>query len=342
MQTNFLKAGVLAFVLILLFIVGYEAFWRSQGMPVSFNDDDALWAKTRENIYLPADKATVFVGSSRIKFDLDIPTWEKLTGDKAVQLAMVGTNPLLILEDLAADQKFKGKLIVDVTEFLFFSMAPQNSASAESGIKYFKKRTPSQNFSSEVNYLLESKLVFLEENKYAMNALFTALALPDRPGVFAEPAFPKGFEMTNFDRQTYMTDDFANDSIQTKRQKDIWMFFAKASKAKPMSGDTLQQYFQRIKTATDKLKSRGVRLLFVRTPASGPMEMGTKQGFPRQAYWEKLLSFTATPGIHYEDYPETAGFICPEWSHLKRSDAVLYTTHLVKTLKSEKGWTFQL
>ena len=340
MQNNFFRAGLLALTLIIVFIAGYETFWRTKGMPVSFNDDDALWAHKRNEIYLPADQATVFIGSSRIKFDLDIPTWEKITGEKAIQLALVGTNPVPLLEDLASDDKFRGKLIVDVTEGLFFSLSPQNVASAEKGIKYFKNETPSQNFSNKVGYLLESNFVFLEENKYAVNALLNDMALDNRPGVFAEPPFPKGFEMTNYDRQTYMTDDFLNDSAEVKRMTDIWMFFASLSKKKPIDGDTLRQYLTRIKAAVDKLKGRGVKIVFVRTPASGPMEMGMKKGFPREKYWEQLLKLTGTPGIHYEDYPEISKFICPEWSHLKLSDAKIYTAQLCKILKQEIGWSF--
>ena len=89
---------------------------RSQGLKVDYDDNPALWAdKRRKAINLPADKATVFIGSSRIKYDLDINTWRKLTGDEPVQLAMEGNSPLPIMDDLAADEKFKGKLVVDVT-----------------------------------------------------------------------------------------------------------------------------------------------------------------------------------------------------------------------------------
>ena len=71
-------------------------------------------------VYESKDKATVFIGSSRIKFDLDIPTWESLTGNHAIQLANVGSSPRPVMEDLANDPNFKGRLVVDVTEGLFF------------------------------------------------------------------------------------------------------------------------------------------------------------------------------------------------------------------------------
>ena len=41
--------------------------------------------------------------------------------EKIIQLAIEGNSPLPVLEDLAADENFKGNLVVDVTEGLFFS-----------------------------------------------------------------------------------------------------------------------------------------------------------------------------------------------------------------------------
>ena len=57
-------------------------------------------------------------------------------------------------------------------------------------------------------------------------------------------------------------------------------------------------------------------------------------------YWDQLLAYTGCPGIHFEDYPETAHFKCPEWSHLAPQDAIAYTKNFIKILVKEKGWTF--
>jgi hypothetical protein len=62
-------------------------------------------------------------------------------------------------------------------------------------------------------------------------------------------------------------------------------------------------------------------------------------GFPRTAYWDKLLAVTQCPGIHFKDYPAIANFICPEFSHLTPNDAVIFTKHFVNFLQ-EKGWRF--
>ena len=71
---------------------------------------------------MPSDQATILLGSSRIKFDVDIATWKEETGEKAIQLSLPGTPPHLILRHLANDVNFKGKVIVDVMELQFFAI----------------------------------------------------------------------------------------------------------------------------------------------------------------------------------------------------------------------------
>src|SRR5436190_4935654 len=153
---HFLNAAVLALALALIFMISWELYWRNRGFGPSFNDDKVLWASKRKEVYKPIDQATVFIGPSRIKFDLDIPTWEKLTGEKAIQLAIVGTSPRLILNDLANDEKFKGKLIMDATEFSIFSGVGRRERSAIDALDYYHKETPSQRLSADINNGVES------------------------------------------------------------------------------------------------------------------------------------------------------------------------------------------
>src|SRR5688572_3071072 len=219
---KFVKAGILTAILVVAFVCGWEYYWRQKGFIPTLNDDKFLWANTRKDATLPINEATVFIGSSRIKFDLDIPTWETLTGEKAVQLALVGTSPRLLLQDLANDVNFKGKLVIDVTEALFFSKNPFFQKSSSEAIAFFKDRTPSQRLSSQLNFALESRLAFMEEQNFSLTALLNDLEIPNRPGVFAMPVFPKGFAWTTLERQTYMSPGFLADSNMIKRQTDIW------------------------------------------------------------------------------------------------------------------------
>jgi hypothetical protein len=340
-EKKFLKAGVLTLFLVAGFLIFWEYHWRSKGFPIAYNDDDALWAEKRSEVYAPSSSATVFIGSSRIKFDLDISMWERITGEKAIQLSMVGTSPRPLLQDLANDEKFRGKLIIDVTEPLFFMRNTKRSEkSAQEGIAYYKKWTPSQRVSSLIDHKLESQFVFLEEKSFGMNALLQDLQIPSRKGVFSFPIFPKEFEMMNINRQAFMTDMFLKDTALQNRQTRNWTILGALDKTPAIKGDSLIAVFKEVKTAIDKIRARGGKVMFVRTPSSGGYIETENVVYPKKEYWDALLAYTQTDGIHFTDYPETSHFICPEWSHLASSDVVIYTKNLIAELQ-KKGWFFR-
>src|SRR5471030_86451 len=101
------NAALLALVLTIVFFSYWEYHLRSKGLGISYDDGPELWTNKRSEVYLPADKATVFIGSSRHKYDIDINTWQSVTGERAVQLAFEGTSPMPALDDLANDSLFK-------------------------------------------------------------------------------------------------------------------------------------------------------------------------------------------------------------------------------------------
>jgi hypothetical protein len=351
MQTrHFLKALILTLVLLIVFIASWEIYWRNRGFHATYNDDKILWATKRKEVYKPIDEATVFIGPSRIKFDLDVPTWNELTGEKAIQLAIVGTSFRLVLKDLANDQKFAGKLIIDANEFSTFSGVALRDRQAAQALEYYKKETPSQNASSAIDHALESQLAFLEEGKFGLNALLYGMPVPNRKGVTVIGAygFPKEFSVCSFERQSYMTPMFLSSERLQKIQQNNWLkrgpWITKCLTDKTvhgLRGDSLNMVFDEIKKAIDKIRARGGQVLFVRLPSNGAYKTAEAIVYPRSEYWDKLLTHTNTPGIHYADYAETANFVCPEWSHLTPKDAITYTESLVKTLQNEKGWKFK-
>lgn len=331
------RAGLFALLLSFIVIVSWEIHLRNNKVTISYDDNDALWADKRALVYEPRDRTTVLIGSSRIKYDVDIPTWEALTGTKVVQLANVGSSPRAVLTDLANDTKFNGNLIVDITEPLFFSVRAVYDGKTAKKIRYFKDRTPTQRFSFQVNHLLESQFVFLDQDNFSINAMLDNMQIPSRPGIFPGVFFPREFEQVSFDRQSYMTPEFVADTNLQNQVRAIWAYGIKMG-SPPMSAEQLTEIFNSVKSDVDKIKSRGGKVLFVRTPSSGPYRATEVAGFPRTAYWDRLLKLTDCQGVYFTDYPATANFVCPEWSHLCPADAVVYTKSLVKALREEKGW----
>lgn len=311
----------------------WEFYLRQKGIPIGYDDASALWADKRAKVYEPADRATVFIGTSRIKYDLDIDTWQKITGKDAIQLGFEGSSPLTILEDLGNDPKFKGHLIVDATEELFFSDAPPFNSRPLDAIHYYQKETYAQKASFQLNRLLESHLVFLNERFLSLNAELNNLQIPNRHGVMGEPHFPMDFWNVNFDRQDKMQPNFLVDTAEQNQVKDFWKVFLGLVNAGPQPKDNAI-VLQKAKTAVEKIRARGGDVVFVRMPSSGYFWQTEQKLFKRKQYWEPLIAATHTRGIHFADYPAINHFECPEWSHLSPAQAVVFTTAFIKLLPS--------
>lgn len=339
-QTPMRNALLLACAIVLLFIISWEIYLRSTGIGISYDDGPELWSDKRSMANLPQDRATVFIGSSRNKYDLDIPTWESLTGEKAIQLAFEGTSPMPILNHLANDNSFKGKLMIDVTEMLIFSTNPEDLRLAKKAIDYYKDITPAQKFSFQVNRVLESQFVFLERDYYGIKPMLKRMPLPKRKGIMHEPYFPIDFGRIDFNRQDKMSQKFLKEKQIQDSVKNIWAFFSRmAAEMPPPTQQSIDSIFLVIQKDVQKITARGGKVIFVRTPSSGTFLQIEQQVFPKEHFWNRILQMTGTPGIHFMDYKEQQ-LICPEDSHLNPEDAIKYTRSLVKILETEKGWSF--
>ena len=65
-----------------------------------------------------------------------------------------------------------------------------------------------------------------------------------------------------------------------------------------------------------------------------------KKYYPRNKYWDRLLTVTGCKGIHFSDHQVISKLICPEYSHLDPKNAILYTQNLISILKHDQGWKF--
>jgi hypothetical protein len=338
---SLIRPAIATFVIVIAIVLSYECYLRNKEITIDYDDGAPLWSDKRAMVYAPSDKAIVFIGSSRIKYDLDQATWKSLTDVAAVQLAIEGSCPRPVLEDLANDTNFKGRLVVDVTEILFFSMAPPNLETAMNNAKYFHERTPAQKASFELNALAESQFVFLNKDYFSLNARLDQLALQSRPGVFMMPLFPLNFSKVTFDRQNYMNEEFLHNPAEINQVKGNWEFFAKMSKmAPPTPPEAYEAIFKTVKEQVKKIKSRGGEVVFIRTPSSGVYLQGENMAYPKAKYWDRLLKETDCFGIHFMDYPALDHFQCPELSHLSQSDSRLYTKEFFRILSQQKGFAF--
>jgi hypothetical protein len=325
---------MLGAVLILALLVGgWEAYWRAYGVKPGIANSDGLWAIQRRRIDNGEVTATVVVSDSRLFFDLQLPVWEKLDGERPIQLGLEGTSAVIFLEDLAADPQFTGRVLVGVAPQVFFS----GFGSRAGTLKFYRKESPSQRAGQWLSmHLIEPVLAFYDDD-FALSTVLRRQPWPERPGGTWRMAVRK-LSVTEADRNTFMWDKVEKDPEYRALVREVWLNRLAPSDDDPPPAkvqENAMKQVERAAQAVHTLQARGVKVLFVRSPSTGPYLEADNRKYPRKTTWDVLLARSGAPGIHFEDYPELQGLEQPEWSHLSHAAAERYTASLYRIIERD-------
>jgi transposase len=333
----------LAVVLIVIAAASaWELYCRSIGYGPTLNDNEDLWTSARRRV---KPESIVIIGDSRGWFDLDLDELEKGLGKRPVQLAMGGGCAYPVLADLANDENFHGTIICSVAPRLF--VAPPGTPPMERTEKAVRRshaQTPAQRASQYLAMPLEEHVAFLKQEELTLDDLLKRLPIPNRPNAQVQPRLPPYFGTLDRERRARMIEDCARPGSELARMiQQIWIplftppppptYIPKEEFAKTM-GQAINQRFNDVATAVQKLRARGGKIVFVRFPYSGELKKLEDRETPRIGIWNRVLKDTGAPGIHYEDFPDLAGFNCPEWSHLSAGDSMEFTKRLIPHLRA--------
>ncbi|MEP6955902.1 MAG: hypothetical protein ABI883_03690 [Chthoniobacterales bacterium] len=330
------RAWLVAAVLFFIGITLWEAKWRAFGAEPGAANSDGLWALQRRRIDHGEGDKTVIIGSSRALFDVQLPVWERVLGERPIQLALEGTGPVPFLEDLADDPKFTGRLLVGVSPVLFFSGFDRRLGA----LSYFRRETPAQRTGQWLSMHLLEPFIAFYQGEFAFMTVLKRQPWPGRAGVVDLPDVRK-LSTSDPDRNTRMWKKVEVDPEYQQVARKIWndILTLRPRPAPDAAKKVRDAEIERAVAAVEKLRARGVPVVFVRPPSSGKWYEAEERGFPRAENWDALLARTGAPGIYFEDYPELLGFTLPEWSHLAASDAGRFTEGLCGILERDFGWT---
>ncbi len=320
-------------VLLALLVAGWEWYWRAYDAKPGIRNTYALWALQRRRIDEGEGSATVLVGGSRVYYDLQLPVWERLAGQRPIQLSFEGTSPLTYLEDLAADPKFVGRVVVGVEPDLFFSGFEYRGGA----VRYTRKESPSEYIGQQLSMRLIEPYLAFDDPDFALQTVLKRQPWPERPGahVYLEP---RKLGYHEADRNTYMWDKVADDPEYRELWHRIWREGFEPGPDDPTPAEALKTEKEQIDRATrvvTQLRARGVKVIFVRMPSSGEYLAFENREFPRARSWAALLAATGAPGIHFEDYPELQGYLLPDWSHMTHAEAERFTAALYGVVTRE-------
>lgn len=337
-------AGAVALLIFVLAITGWEMVVRAMDYEPCLNESSDLWALARSRITDDPGQ-TVVVGSSRIQFDLDLATWAAhIGGEKPVQLAMPGTNPVSLLEDVASSG-FRGNLILGVTPGLWFVPEGGPVQRATSAVGRFRNWSPSQKLGLQLGMFLQNRLAFINHEDLTLGAMLNRTQLPNRAAAVPNlaPVLPAYFGAPDGHRQARMWNNCDFGSPLALKTQQTWLpLFTPPPPPAHLSPEEFQgmlagnmaAHLERIRLSVESIRARGGKVVFVRPPSAGALRELERQFSPRQGFWDQMLAVTGAPGIHFEDHPQLAGFDCPEWSHLTAEDAKKFSAVLTPMLVS--------
>ena len=317
--------GTIAFFLVAIMLCLWE--WQARatiGLRAGDLDDSPqAWAEQRRL----ADAAPVVItGDSRILFDTDLDRFQALTGVRPIQTAIVGTNGRALLESFANDPGFKGLLIVGLTELSYF-----RPAGVGIGGPYLKDRVknrlPSQRSGLMLDRWLQRRLAFLD-SEYRLSRMVKKLDTGMRKGAYGP--YDDVWKLSEvFDgRQYFMWDRIERDAYLRAHARHAWDLF----KGPPLPPRLAQNVIARSAEAVRRIRARGGDVLFIRPPSAPELRVIEDKRLPRAKGWDALLAATRAQGIHADDLPQAQRLIIPEWSHLTRKCAAVFTDAYVRQL----------
>jgi len=335
---------VMLVVVVLIAVAAWEVYVRSLGYEPTLNDTSDLWAEARRHV---EPESVVIVGDSRAWFDSDLDELERGLTKRPVQLALAGSSAFPVLNDLVTDEHFHGTIICSIVPLLYF--APPGSPPVErsqKAVQRYHGQTWAQRVSHQISVPLEKSFAFLKQDDLTLEALLKELPIPNRASAQVPPRLPPYFCSIDRERRARMVEQCARPGRLQERVKNGWValftpppppsyvppeaFGAKIEAAiKQRFGDTVG--------AVKKFQARGGKVVFVRFPVSDRLKQLEDEKTPRAKTFDPLVQATGAPGIYFEDFPELAGFYCPEWSHLSAGDSVEFTKRLVPHLRTALG-----
>jgi hypothetical protein len=319
------KIGGFVFVAVTLLTAAWE--WNARtnlGLRAGDIDDSPqAWAEARR----AADHAPVaIVGDSRILFDTDQGRFEAMTGVRPVQVSHVGTNSRYLLEHFANDPNFHGLLIVGMADTMYFGM-PVIGLAGTAVNNYAKNDKPSQLTGLWLDRWLQNYLAFMDSD-YRLSRWAPRFDNGWRKGV--DSPYEDVWKISEVfpGRQYFMWHRIETDRYLQGHARHAWDRF----RGPDIPAAASNQAIALSVAAVRKIRARGGDVIFIRPPSAPELRQVEDKRMPRKVGWDRLLAATNAKGIHADDLPQAQKLVLPEWSHLSRECAAVFTDAYVRRL----------
>jgi hypothetical protein len=320
------RIGTCVFFAVALLLAGWE--WnarRNLGLRAGdIGDSPQAWAEARR----AADTSQVaIVGDSRILFDTDQARFEALTGVRPTQVAFVGTNSRTLLEHFANDPKFHGLLLVGMADTMYFGM-PVIGVGGPAVHNYAKNDKPSQLTGLWIDRWLQKYFAFMDAEYRLSNLTNRGLDHGWRKKVDSPYEDVWKISETFPGRQYFMWNRIETDAYLRGHARHAWDGFNGPNIPPALANKVIA----RTAEAVRRIRDRGGDVIFIRPPSAPELRVNEQRRIPKALGWDRLLVGANAKGIHADDLPQAQKLVLPEFSHLSRKCATVFTDAYVRRL----------
>ncbi|MFL6764196.1 MAG: hypothetical protein ACJ8FO_03260, partial [Sphingomicrobium sp.] len=129
-------------------------------------------------------------------------------------------------------------------------------------------------------------------------------------------------------RQYFMWDQIETDPYLRTHARHAWDLF----KGPPLPPFIARAVIARSAEAVRRIRARGGDVIFIRPPSAPELRAIEEGRLPKTTGWDMLLAATHAQGIHADDLAQAQNLVVPEWSHLTRKCATVFTDAYVRRL----------
>ena len=328
-----LRSFLIALGIALCLLAVYEWYFRSvEHWAPGYDNNAELWALWRGEVETLSSDDVVILGSSRGHFDINIHLWDSITGHRPVMLAIPGGSPYYTFEDIVERSTFRGLIVLSTAPGLFYTLGTSGGALwvKSDMVDYYYKQTYAQKFSYWVYQWIDPWFAYTDPD-INLRSLINRLPFPNRDSVENGVVWPPMVRMDRY-RGIRMIPEMETDTALQGRQTRIW----DRPEWKNEFADSADVIINHYVSLAKKLQAKGGRVAFIRPPVTGQYLKHEPEMYPRAQYWDRMLRESGCKGYHFQDYPETRDMVPPEWSHLNRRDADIYTRTIIALLQKDQ------
>jgi hypothetical protein len=278
--------------------------------------------------------------------DVDLDVLRDATRLQPVQLAIDGSGFVPVLENLAADDAFRGTVLVGYEDNVVAS-ADADAVAAEY-VGAWQHELGAHGMPTFAS--IEGRLTYL------LHASLRSYADGARPGTsvrtraFARESTPQ--YLFTFAHRERIADynrvpmpAFYFTRVLKELHEDVamrsGMTWGDADKeirrrldAMPAEDDAFfRGRIKHIAELVGTLQARGAKVVFVELPASGLIRAIEDKRYPKDRFWDRLVAESGAPTMRTRDDPVLAAFNCPDGSHIDVRERPRFTAALAAFLK---------